>query len=152
MEWSLPTSLGETRRMWFQQLCLLGTPFRDIQTGLPWGQPCSPPLAITCTHPSSDTTYLPPLPWALSSVLATGGASERLHLPIHFEFPLNWHLGFKTFQSTVNRAFVLKRERERKRKKKSSQEVKESKDYLKQNRETAFFLSCFFFFSVLFFK
>ena len=42
-----------------------------------------------CSRARGRTTSVPPLPWALSPVLARSGASDRLHLPLQSKFPLH---------------------------------------------------------------
>lgn len=91
-----------------------GHPFDACRLVLCQGGPWPPPpvLWASCTHQSHGTISLPPLPWAPSSVLATSGASDRLHLPIHFEFPLHWHLGFKNHSIDCQQSFLLKKGKE----------------------------------------
>lgn len=115
-----------------------------VESGHPWylqngAEDHSLPFTTVWSHHRDHATSLPLLPWATSSVLAMTGASDKLHLSNHFEFPPHWHLGFKTIQSTVNRAFFYKKKKETK----NSQEVREPKHHLNETEKHNFVLFCF---------
>lgn len=89
--------------------CVVRTSFGCVQTGA--FRPAPPVSRIPCAHRTSGRWHHLLVSLALGTVFCFGNscASDRRHLPIHFEFPLHWHWEFKTIQSTVNGVFFKKK-------------------------------------------